>query len=77
MYKTFLKVNSDFEKTESKNPICHKCQIYIAKLLDKLFKIFNNLELIKRFKDLKKKNFEHRTPNIERPTSNAEWEKMK
>lgn len=56
IYKTFLEVNSDFKKTELKNPICQKCQNYVENLLEDLLKIFNNLELIKEFKSFKNKN---------------------
>jgi len=56
MYKTFLKVNSDFKKTELNNPICQKCQNYIENLLDYLLKNFNNLDLIKGFKNFKNTN---------------------
>jgi len=56
IYKTFLKVNSDFKETELKNPVCQKCQNYVENLLEDLLKIFNNLELIKEFKIFKNKN---------------------
>lgn len=56
IYKTILKVNSNFKKNELKNPLCQQCQKYVEDLLEYLFQIFNNLEVIKEFKNFKKKD---------------------
>ena len=56
IYKTIVKVKSNFKKIDLKNPLCQQCQKYVENLLKNLFQIFNNLRIIKEFRNFKKKD---------------------